>query len=150
MSYAFVVFHYPRPDYRHDLLVRMQEMAELMATVPGFIDAGQGAEEEGDCIAAISTWESKEACVVAALDKAAHRPSHFSTTSGGNRDPGRSRLREGFHPWAGSGMNDTHRGWCPTRPRDRACDRGPRNSRASDACCADAIPAWHAPSATRA
>jgi hypothetical protein len=36
------------------------------------------------------------------------------------------------------------RGWYPTRPRDRACDRCPRNSRASDArCCADAIPARH-------
>jgi hypothetical protein len=43
------------------------------------------------------------------------------------------------------------RGWCPTRPRDRACDRRPWNSRASDArCCADAIPARHAPSSTPA
>jgi hypothetical protein len=39
----------------------------------------------------------------------------------------------------------------PTRPRDRAFERRPRNCRASDAhSCTDAIPAWHAPSSTRA
>jgi heme-degrading monooxygenase HmoA len=92
MSYAFVVFHYPRPDYRHDLLMRMQEMAELMAKVPGFIDAGQWAEEEGDCMAAISTWESKEACV-AASDKAAASAIPFQYDE---RWESRPRQRFGF------------------------------------------------------
>jgi len=38
----------------------------------------------------------------------------------------------------------------PTRPRDFAYDRRSRNSRASDARCTEARPAWHAPSSTRA
>jgi hypothetical protein len=54
MGYAFVAFHYPGPEYRDELLFRMHQMAEMMATVPGVVDAGQWAEERSDCIVGIS------------------------------------------------------------------------------------------------
>jgi hypothetical protein len=70
MTYAFIVLHYPRPPYRDDMLKRMQEVEDVIAGVPGFIDAGQWAEDDGDCIAGISMWQTKEAWRTT-MDKAA-------------------------------------------------------------------------------
>jgi hypothetical protein len=72
------------------LLLRMHQMAELMAMVPGVIDAGQWAEERSDCIVGISMWESKGACL-AASDKAA--ASTIPSLYGEQRE---SRPRQGF------------------------------------------------------
>lgn len=40
MSFAFIVFHYPKPQYRDDMLRSMRAMAEIMSSVPGFWTRG--------------------------------------------------------------------------------------------------------------
>ena len=77
MSFAFIVFHYPKPQYRDDMLRSMRAVAEIMSSVPGFVDAGQWAEEDSDRIAGISLWESKEACE-RALEKASTASGKFA------------------------------------------------------------------------
>ncbi len=61
MSYIFMVFHYPKPEHRDDLVSGMIEMREIMAGSPGFIDAGPWVDAERGRIVGISRWASREA-----------------------------------------------------------------------------------------
>lgn len=60
-----MTYHYPKPEHRQDLLKGMEEMREVMAQHPGFIDAGPWEEIGSDRIVGISVWESREAFVAA-------------------------------------------------------------------------------------
>lgn len=65
MSFIFMVYHYPKPEHRQDLLKGMEEMRDIMAQHPGFIDAGPWEELDSERIVGISTWESQEAFIAA-------------------------------------------------------------------------------------
>ncbi len=65
MSFVFMAFHYPKPEYRDVLLRGMAELRPVMATVPGFIEGGPWREEGNERIVAISKWESKQAFLAA-------------------------------------------------------------------------------------
>lgn len=67
MSFIFMVFHYPTPEHRDELLHGMVEMAGFFADKPGFIDAGPWVEEGEGRIVGISRWESKEAFLASGL-----------------------------------------------------------------------------------
>lgn len=56
-----MVFHYPEPAHRDELVRSMREMAAQMAGQPGFIEAGGWAEPGSDCVIGISKWASREA-----------------------------------------------------------------------------------------
>jgi hypothetical protein len=65
MTYIFMVIHHPKAEHRDDLIRGMVERAELMATTPGFIEAGPREIENDQRIVGISRWESKEAFAAA-------------------------------------------------------------------------------------
>jgi hypothetical protein len=61
MSYIFMVIHHPKPEHRDDLIRGMVERAELLATTPGFVEAGPWEMQDDQRIVGIARWESKEA-----------------------------------------------------------------------------------------
>ena len=87
MSFMFMVFHYPTPEHRDELLREMVEMAGFFADKRGFIDAGPWVEQGGGRIVGISKWESKEAFLASGL-----------TIGGSTEIPeGETRPRERFY-----------------------------------------------------
>ncbi len=72
MTFIFMVFHYPAPDHRDELIRGMTEMAALMSGTPGFIDAGQWWDERRpDRLIGLSRWESRDAFLASGITVAA-------------------------------------------------------------------------------
>lgn len=61
MSYLFMAVHHPEPGRRDDVYASMRRMAESMAGTPGLIEIGPWLEYDGDAVAGLSRWESREA-----------------------------------------------------------------------------------------
>ena len=61
MSYLFMAVHYPEPGHRDDVYASMKQMAESLAGTPGLIEIGPWLEYDGDAVAGLSRWESREA-----------------------------------------------------------------------------------------
>jgi heme-degrading monooxygenase HmoA len=61
VSVGLVAFHYPKPEYRDELVQRVRRAAEVMATVPGCLDVGCWHEEATGAVVTTGKWESKDA-----------------------------------------------------------------------------------------
>jgi len=61
VSYLFMAVHYPEPGHRDDVYASMKQMAESLAGTPGLIEIGPWLEYDGDAVAGLSRWESREA-----------------------------------------------------------------------------------------
>jgi quinol monooxygenase YgiN len=63
MSFAFMVFHWPKPERREALAQSMREMREALLQTPGCVDVDPPylVDHEGDCLVGISKWESEAA-----------------------------------------------------------------------------------------
>jgi heme-degrading monooxygenase HmoA len=68
VAFVFMVFHYPEPSHRDELLRGMAETASLFDGRPGFIEAGPWVEEGTDRVIGISRWESREAFEAVGLE----------------------------------------------------------------------------------
>ena len=90
MSVGLVAFHYPKPEYRGELVRRVRHPAELMATIPGCLDVSCGQDEATGAVATTGKWESKDALRAGfAAVAAAHVDFDY--------DGRESRLREVFN-----------------------------------------------------
>ena len=65
MRFGLVAFHYPRPEYRDEMIQRIHDAAEVMAKVPGCIEAGCWLDETTGAVVATGKWESKQARIAA-------------------------------------------------------------------------------------
>ncbi len=65
MRYLSVAMHYPKPEHVDDLLGVMKRLGEALQTVPGLLDASAWKESANDRLVALSTWESRQACLIA-------------------------------------------------------------------------------------
>jgi heme-degrading monooxygenase HmoA len=88
VSYLFMAVHYPEPGRRDDVYASMQRMAESMTGTPGLIEIGPWLEYDGDAVAGLSRWESREAF------EAAMPGSGVPNTT---IHPGETRPRDYFH-----------------------------------------------------
>jgi heme-degrading monooxygenase HmoA len=61
VSVGLVAFHYPKPEYRDELVQRVRRAAEVMATVPGCLDVGCWQEDATGAVVTTGKWESKHA-----------------------------------------------------------------------------------------
>ena len=77
MTYIFMVLHYPRPEYRDQLLSGMARIAAVMRTVPGCLEVSPWQQLDNACVAAISRWDSPESTKLgwAAVEAAGIDPS---------------------------------------------------------------------------
>ncbi|MEJ2865766.1 hypothetical protein [Actinomycetospora flava] len=57
----FQVVHFPRPEYRDDMLAAMAVIRETSAHIAGLDEIGAFEEPDGSRIVAISVWSSPEA-----------------------------------------------------------------------------------------
>jgi heme-degrading monooxygenase HmoA len=60
VAFRVLAFHYPRPEYRDEMVKRIERASRVMATQPGFLAADCWLDEEGDAVVAVGTFESKE------------------------------------------------------------------------------------------
>ena len=65
MRYLSVAMHYPKPEHVDDLLGAMKRLGEALHTVPGLLDASAWKDSVSGRIVAISTWESRQAFLIA-------------------------------------------------------------------------------------
>lgn len=63
MAFGIVAFHYPKDEYREELIQRVGQAAEVMATVPGCIEALCWREDATGAIVATGKWETQEDCM---------------------------------------------------------------------------------------
>jgi hypothetical protein len=55
-----MAYHFPRPEYRHDLLRWTQRVADALRAQPGLLQVGDFDDPANGRIFAISIWESTE------------------------------------------------------------------------------------------
>src|SRR5690349_3648942 len=60
VRYLFMAYHFPRPEYRHDLLRWTQRVADALRAQPGLLQVGDFDDPANGRIVAISIWESTE------------------------------------------------------------------------------------------
>jgi quinol monooxygenase YgiN len=60
-QFGIVALHYPRDEFRDEMAMRVARAAEVMATVPGCIEALCWREEDSGIIVATGKWASEEA-----------------------------------------------------------------------------------------
>jgi heme-degrading monooxygenase HmoA len=77
LTYLFMILHYPRPEYRDELLAGMSRVADVMRTVPGCLEVAPWQQLDSECVAAVSRWDSPEATKLgwAAVEAAGLDPS---------------------------------------------------------------------------
>ncbi|MGI8695738.1 MAG: hypothetical protein ACR2JQ_03690 [Mycobacteriales bacterium] len=61
MSIGWVAFHYPKPEYRDDMIRRVHAAAQVLIEVPGCPDVHCWETVEIGAIVASGRWESNEA-----------------------------------------------------------------------------------------
>jgi heme-degrading monooxygenase HmoA len=61
MQVGLVAFHYPRPEYRDQMLSRVQRAAEFLEAVPGCLAVDCWLTEDAAAIVTTGKWESREA-----------------------------------------------------------------------------------------
>jgi len=61
MAVGLVAFHYPKPEYREQMIQRVRRAAEVMAVVPGCLDVDCWSEEATGAVVTTGKWESREA-----------------------------------------------------------------------------------------
>ena len=60
MSVGLVAFHYPKPEYRDELVRRIRRAAEVMATVPGCLDVDCWQEDATGAVVTTGKSKSKD------------------------------------------------------------------------------------------
>ncbi|MGH2487438.1 MAG: hypothetical protein ACRDHE_15645 [Ktedonobacterales bacterium] len=61
MRYLFMAFHYPRPEYRDDLLRHIHLVGAALRAQPGLVQLADFDDPANGRIVAVSIWESAEA-----------------------------------------------------------------------------------------
>src|SRR5690348_8705262 len=61
MRYLFMAFHYPRPEYRTELIQHIQHVGAALRAQPGLLELADFDDPASGRIVAISIWESAEA-----------------------------------------------------------------------------------------
>ncbi|MEJ2889367.1 hypothetical protein [Actinomycetospora aeridis] len=64
----FQVVHFPKPEYRADMLAAMAVIRETSARIDGLDEIGAFEEPDGSRIVAISVWASPEALAAGASE----------------------------------------------------------------------------------
>ena len=62
MRFLFMAFHYPRPEYRDDLLRTMHRFGEALKAQPGLLQLADFDDPANGRLVALSLWESAEHC----------------------------------------------------------------------------------------
>jgi quinol monooxygenase YgiN len=60
VRYLFMAFHYPKPEYRNDLLLWIQRVGAALRTQPGLLQLADFDDAANGRIVAVSIWESAE------------------------------------------------------------------------------------------
>jgi heme-degrading monooxygenase HmoA len=60
MRFLFMAFHYPRPEYRDDLLRAMHRFGVALEAQPGLLQLADFDDPANDRVVALSLWESAE------------------------------------------------------------------------------------------
>jgi quinol monooxygenase YgiN len=53
-----MAFHYPKPEYRNDLLHHIQQVSAALRAQPGLLQLADFDDPANDRIVAVSIWES--------------------------------------------------------------------------------------------
>jgi len=61
MQVGLVAFHYPRPEYRAQMLSRVHRAAEVLGAEPGCLGVDCWLGEDGTAIITTGKWESEQA-----------------------------------------------------------------------------------------
>jgi quinol monooxygenase YgiN len=61
MQVGLVAFHYPRPEYRAEMLRRVHRAAEVIGAEPGCLEVDCWLGEDGTAIVTTGKWESEQA-----------------------------------------------------------------------------------------
>jgi hypothetical protein len=65
--FTHIAIHYPKPEFRDELLASMQRIDAAAQGMPGLIRIGEWTEVDGGTrLVGIATWESREAFDLAA------------------------------------------------------------------------------------
>jgi heme-degrading monooxygenase HmoA len=88
MAFVFMVFHYPEPGRRDDLVRAMKAMTAELRGLPGCLEVGAWQDSQSDRLVGISSWESREAFLAAGM---------AVTPSGGEAPEGERLPRERFY-----------------------------------------------------
>ena len=100
MAFGIVAFHYPKDEYREELIQRVGQAAAVMAAVPGCIEALCWREEATGAIVATGKWETQEDCM-ASFRAVAESNVDF------DYDERELRPREVFNLWE-CGISSSH------------------------------------------
>jgi len=60
VRYLFMAFHYPKPEYRDDLLRWIQRFGAALRVQPGLLQLADFDDPANGRIVAVSIWESAE------------------------------------------------------------------------------------------
>ncbi|HEU5440260.1 MAG TPA: antibiotic biosynthesis monooxygenase [Ktedonobacterales bacterium] len=60
MRYLFIAFHYPKPEYRQDLLRWISRVGAALRAQPGLLQLGDFEDAVNGRIVAVSVWESAD------------------------------------------------------------------------------------------
>lgn len=60
MRYLFMAFHYPKSEYRADLLRWIARVGAALTAQPGLLELADFDDPANDRIVAVSIWESAE------------------------------------------------------------------------------------------
>jgi quinol monooxygenase YgiN len=61
MKVGLIALHYPRPEYREEMISRVHRAAEVMAATTGCIAAECWMSDDGKAVVTTGQWESEEA-----------------------------------------------------------------------------------------
>lgn len=60
MRHLFMAIHYPKPEYRNDLLLWIQRVGAALRAQPGLLQLADFDDAANGRIVAVSIWESAE------------------------------------------------------------------------------------------
>lgn len=60
MRFLFMAFHYPKPEYRADLLRWIEHVGAALKAQPGLLELADFDDPDNGRIVAVSIWESAE------------------------------------------------------------------------------------------
>ncbi|MFJ9444572.1 antibiotic biosynthesis monooxygenase [Kitasatospora sp. NPDC101235] len=61
MSFGFVAFHYPKPEYVEEFIGRCRQVREVLTSQSGFLRAEVWVTPEGDAVVTTGEFESPQA-----------------------------------------------------------------------------------------
>ena len=71
MSFRLLAFHYPKPEYRAEMLDRLARAVEVMANADGCLDAEYWQDEASEALVATAKFDSRQRCLDALTRTAA-------------------------------------------------------------------------------